>query len=189
MVYPYIFFSLIYRKHDISKYEGDVFGWYTGIICHHMDSYKISHDISLIYHWYITDISLIFKIIKIIKHGTDISPIYHEKILIYHSSQEFVDITEIWYIRDISMHKNNFTLIYPNDMWHMKYHQIFKVYHQLWYIRMTVYHEFIRTIHHIWRRYRRKISWYIKKTDMMQWYITKVIWYLAIYRRYIAKIS
>ena len=79
-------YFVIYRdiSRDISKYEGDVFGWYTGIICHHMDSYKISHDISLIYHWYITDISLIFKIIKIIKHWTDISPIYHEKILIYH---------------------------------------------------------------------------------------------------------
>ena len=68
-------------------------------------------------------------------------------------------------------------------IYHMKYHQIIKAYHQLWYIRMTIYHEYIRTIHHIWRKYRRKISWYITKRDVMQWYITKVIWYLAIYRR------
>jgi len=128
----------------------------------------------VIYHWYIKDIS-----IK--------NVIYHWKnnCMIYSISN--------WYKSAISVKYLDTKIILH---WYItmicQYQQLIKVYHQLWYnIRMVIYHEFIRTIHHITlrRRYRHKISWYIKNTDVMQWYITKVIWYLAIYRRYIAKIS
>ena len=129
---------------------------------------------------YITDISVIFGIIRILNHGTDISWIYHRNITIYH----FDNIILIYQQSDISviyrLRKNNFLQIYQSEKWYIRY----KWYIRFWFLKLIFREIYQHLEDDISLIYHREISQYI--TKMIYWRDISLIlvyqnitWYIA----------